>query len=284
NNKEADLLGQQATIKLKIRLQEQANEEEAQKKEEAANKKAEAEAKRHAKELEREYKKHLAELQKAAERAIKLRNDIQGPVSGGGTDPIIQFLKEQNKFAGLTQLQGNGPRIVPNIPKDTLNNIKKQYGELAGLLNNTLTPAFESMFDAINSGQNAFEALGKAIVRSIEQLIAQLAAMAAVAGILSLITGGAAGGGLSFMSAFNSFSGIKIPHMAGGGIVPSGFSGDRFPAMLNSGEAVIPLDRLPSLIGQMGMGNVTLQPSIHYDATGFRVMLNRVDKSINRRY
>ena len=37
--------------------------------------------------------------------------------------------------------------------------------------------------------------------------------------------------------------------MAEGGIVPGGYPNDSFPAMLQSREAVIPLDRLPGILG-----------------------------------
>jgi hypothetical protein len=45
---------------------------------------------------------------------------------------------------------------------------------------------------------------------------------------------------------------IKPPGLAAGGIIPPGFEGDRFPAMLNSGEAVIPLDKLFRVLGNGG--------------------------------
>ena len=37
--------------------------------------------------------------------------------------------------------------------------------------------------------------------------------------------------------------------LADGGIIPSGYNNDTFPAMLSTNEAVIPLDRLPQLMG-----------------------------------
>jgi hypothetical protein len=51
-------------------------------------------------------------------------------------------------------------------------------------------------------------------------------------------------------SAFSSA--LKVPHLAAGGIIPPGYSGDKFPAMLNSGEAVIPLDKIHNYLGGTG--------------------------------
>jgi hypothetical protein len=44
--------------------------------------------------------------------------------------------------------------------------------------------------------------------------------------------------------ALGKFIESKIPKLAQGGIVPSGFPGDTYPALLSSNEAVIPLDKL----------------------------------------
>ncbi|MEO0728595.1 MAG: hypothetical protein AAFZ63_28910 [Bacteroidota bacterium] len=66
-------------------------------------------------------------------------------------------------------------------------------------------------------------------------------------GPIGLALAAAAGGIASslFKGAINK---IAPPKLAKGGIIPPGFSGDRFPALLNSGEAVLPIDRLMQAI------------------------------------
>lgn len=61
----------------------------------------------------------------------------------------------------------------------------------------------------------------------------------------------------------------KIPKLASGGIIPEGFPNDTFPALLSSGEAVIPLNRqLP------GMGGGSLQTvRVIGDIRGDRIKL-----------
>lgn len=84
-----------------------------------------------------------------------------------------------------------------------------------------LTPAFNSFKDAIKEGKNAFQAFGQAILQSLAQVIQKLIQTAILAGIISLISGGAsnaAKGGLSFAGAFKSaFGGFRA---AGGPVQP----------------------------------------------------------------
>lgn len=56
----------------------------------------------------------------------------------------------------------------------------------------------------------------------------------------------------------------QLPKMANGGIVPDGFSNDKFPAMLNSGEMVIPLKKVAEIFGnEQGTGNKEVVFKIH---------------------
>ena len=60
--------------------------------------------------------------------------------------------------------------------------------------------------------------------------------------------------GVIAMIAILSSSKSKATGMAEGGIIPSGYANDSFPAMLSTNEAVIPLDKLPQLV-DMNKGN-----------------------------
>lgn len=141
-------------------------------------------------------------------------------------------------------------------PKD---DIPKLYEELnsqltfaAQLVSNTLAPAFQNMFSAIMAGEDPLKSFFQTLGQQVQQLISQLIAAAIKALVLSAITGG----GTFFGTAFGKILGVNIPtHMATGGIVPKGFNNDTFPAMLSSGEAVIPLHQLSNLVGNMGSGS-----------------------------
>lgn len=70
--------------------------------------------------------------------------------------------------------------------------------------------------------------------------------------------------------------------LAEGGIVPPGFPNDSFPARLTSNEAVIPLDRINSIVGQLnGMGG-TLQTAVSGNDLLF--ILNRAERRQGRGY
>ena len=85
-----------------------------------------------------------------------------------------------------------------------------------------------------------------------------LALAAAITGSIQTAPGpvglalAAAAGGIASGLLRGAIAKIKVPKLAAGGIIPPGFEGDRFPAMLNSGEAVIPLDKLFRVLGNGG--------------------------------
>lgn len=100
----------------------------------------------------------------------------------------------------------------------------------------------------------------KQIGNSIKMLIVDLIAAAIRAAILALIfkaIGLEVGGASSFSGIFAKLmSGGGGTGMATGGIVPPGYPNDTFPARLSSNEAVIPLDRLDSIMGGRGDGGI----------------------------
>lgn len=123
----------------------------------------------------------------------------------------------------------------------------------ARLIQQTLQPAFETLFSSILKGENAFKAFFQALGSSITQLISKLLAAAATAAILSAIFPGGVGGAKGFGGIFKLLVGGGTG-LAEGGIVPPGFPNDSFPARLTSNEAVIPLNRIDSVLGG-GLGN-----------------------------
>lgn len=247
--------------------------------------------------------KELAEWQRYAEALAKVQRDLYAkfmfnPSRGSmpvGTLPTIPGKPNYtNQYLDSlrSQYEANlGTSIPVNInyqqTKELDDFIKKikdteaNQQSLANMLNNTLTPAFENMFASIMQGENVFKSLGNAIMQAVTQLIAQMAAMAAVAAIFSAVTG------TPFPASFKliSGSGMKIPGMATGGIVPPGFNNDTFPAMLSSGEAVIPLDKLQSIIGTLGGNNNNgFVAETRISGNDLVLLVSRAGKSINRQF
>jgi hypothetical protein len=142
----------------------------------------------------------------------------------------------------------------------------KANEEISRALSSIETAGFASLGDAIGkaiSGGNLTEAfaalggqLGSVITQLGEQMISlgviALATKKAIASFFTnpfaLIAAGVA------LTAFGSViqSKLSVPHLAEGGIIPPGYNGDKFPAMLNSGEAVIPLNKIHSILGNTG--------------------------------
>jgi tape measure domain-containing protein len=109
----------------------------------------------------------------------------------------------------------------------------------------------------LNTAKLAIDTAKQIIQSLLAQAIASAIAGESRKGLLGLITAGVAVAGISAL--FNS----KVPKLADGGIVPPGFEGDKFPAFLNSGEAVIPINRLLDSIaaGGSGGGNFVVRGS-----------------------
>lgn len=138
--------------------------------------------------------------------------------------------------------------------------LSEQLQAVAGTVTGVVTEGFSSFFETLaEGGQNAFQGFISAIKKLVIQLLVAVATAAALAGLFTIISGGAGGlanikGLLGFSSGslFKNF--LKIPGFAEGGIIPPGYPNDSFPARLTSGEAIIPLDRIDRYLSQPGGG------------------------------
>ena len=103
----------------------------------------------------------------------------------------------------------------------------------------------------LNAAQQVIDAL---LATAIVAVIAKNAAMP-----WGLI--GAAVGLGALMALWDSYKAkaVSSAHLAEGGIIPDGYPGDRYPAMLSSREAVIPLDKLPGILEGAFSGGKTRQ-------------------------
>jgi hypothetical protein len=124
---------------------------------------------------------------------------------------------------------------------------------LASQVSGVLTPAFDALFDAITTKQDVLKAFFSAIGNSVKQLIKQLIQAAIQAAVLSLLTGGTAKGGFSFLGAFK-----KITGFAEGGLVTgpvSALVGEGRGTSASNPEVIAPLDKLKDFFGNMMPGN-----------------------------
>jgi len=109
---------------------------------------------------------------------------------------------------------------------------------------NSVEGAFATFFSNIGKG---FDQMLAGFVNMLNQMMAQMAAKAVMFLILDLISGGtgtlAELAGELTKGGFKSFMGF-----ANGGVVPPGYPGDTYPALLTSGETVVPAGQ-PSALG-----------------------------------
>jgi hypothetical protein len=164
--------------------------------------------------------------------------------------------------------------------------LSEQIASLANGIQQGLTQSFEGLFTTIvEGGKNAFGNFLNILKDVVKQILIQLASAIASAAILAalftVIFPGSAGG---FGSAFKTILGggglgSLIPGLAQGGIVPSGYPNDTYLARLSSGEAVIPLNRLNSML-DMGGGQMVADTVIR----GEDIVLsyNRASKTLGR--
>jgi len=155
-------------------------------------------------------------------------------------------------------------------------NIKLLVEELQKLSQiETIVSGIDALGSSIESlaeqGALSFQSFARAALSAISDVIGALIKQG-VANAIAKNLGAAPGpvglalaafAGVAASSLFKgAINKITAPKLKDGGIIPPGFSGDRFPAFLNSGEAVIPLDRLfKELNGGGGGGQFILRGS-----------------------
>jgi hypothetical protein len=106
-----------------------------------------------------------------------------------------------------------------------------------------LTPAIDSVFSAIESGENVFDAIGDSLKKLVIQLVATVAKAAILAAILAAITGGASlaggaaagAGGKAFPELFKQILGQQI---TGARVSPFGGVATQSTGMLMQGEVI----------------------------------------------
>ena len=182
-----------------------------------------------------------------------------------GTSSVLEGLNNAISLANFTKEQKR------------IEDMRKELLKLGDTLNGFVTPAFDAAFDAMAKGENPIQAVGEAIKALVIDLAKAALQAAIVAGIISLLNPGA-----KFGDIFAKLIGIKLPKFAQGGIVPSGYPNDSYPAMLSSNEAVIPLDRLGSMMNTGG-GFPSYLPAFELRGDVLRAWYQRAESSYRRR-
>lgn len=177
----------------------------------------------------------------------------------GITIPVVLGLKDADLLIALTkglklgQLKQNIDKatgfegLLNSLEKageathKTLGGISKETAQEARLINDTLTPAFEDMFQAILDGENPLMTFFDSIVHGIERVIKKLIEAAIEAEILNIISGGTVGEAKGFGQIFAKILGFR----AGGGSVIGGGAyivGEKGPELFvpNQSGTVIP--------------------------------------------
>ena len=154
-----------------------------------------------------------------------------------------------------------------------------------------LAETFAGSLGKIAAGAGGLQILFTGLVDVLAGVLEQVGKLAIQTGVAMLaikkalkfgnpVVAIAAGAALVALSSFVKAKLAKAaPGLAEGGIIPPGFSNDTFPAFLSSGEAVIPLDRLPGLVGATQGGYIA---ETRIDGQDLVIMLRKAESNINR--
>lgn len=163
---------------------------------------------------------------------------------------VIEEMKkaENERKYDLSKPTGQGAKNQAAIIED----VNAKYLRQADIITSILTPATDSLFDAIMKREGAIKAFFSSMASAIQNVIKQLMRAVVQAGILSLLTGGASnvkGGGLSFGGALK-----KILGFASGGLTfgpTAAIVGEGMGTNRSNPEVIAPLDRLRSFFSDM---------------------------------
>lgn len=145
---------------------------------------------------------YFAALKKEAE---KIFSDLQAEIDKlTRRNPILiraEQVQAEQRQRGNEFFSALGiPGADENAPASLLTDTQRAAVNLASVMNQTVLPAFNGLFDAIRAGENPVKAFFQSLGQALTQLIQKLIAAVLQAALLSAITGGAASFGKSFKS------------------------------------------------------------------------------------
>jgi hypothetical protein len=223
----------------------------------------------------------LAKQAKAAEDAEKamrkLNAESMKKITGGlnpvTTDELMgsgAMTDQQNKILEAMQTVGSGRISGMQLPTEQVKELDLALKELPASYTTTvdqmtadserLQGAFEAIGESLGTALGEFmkgEAKFDEVVGSLLQSIIKVVAGYLTQTVAASFAGGASSGGpaapftgaAAAAAALSMFGAIVPALMAEGGTVPGGYPGDTYPAMLTSGETVIPPHKLDMMGG-----------------------------------
>lgn len=218
--------------------------------------------------------------------AAELLKDLQTEITRlTKTNPVIvefQRVQTEEKARGAEFFQALGIASADeNAPKSLLTDTQKAAVNLAGVMNQTVVPAFDALFSAIKAGENPIKAFFQGLGQALQQLIQKILQAIIQAALLSIITGGKT----SFGGAFKSLLGFK----AEGGPVFANrpyVVGERGPELFipQGGGRIIPNN-------EMNSGLQGIQPAMsgfvaktRLEGKDLALIISRVAQSQNRNF
>lgn len=231
------------------------------------------------------YQGQIDDIRKqAAETDQQRRDEILERIRQSGMSQVDLMREQMEKELQLFAENAEQKAIIQDYWNQK---IKEQtegsLDDIAGAWNNMSEIAGGAMagmaneLGALMSGAEAdFKSLAKSMLNSISQIINGLLAKAiagmiageAQKGLFGLATAAIGVGAIKAMFASN------VPQMASGGVIPSGYPNDTYPALLSSGETVIP----PKKLGSMGGG--VFKATFHGAGNDFYAWMKETDRRI----
>jgi hypothetical protein len=209
--------------------------------------------------------------------------------AGGAAASGVKELDPERTARAMAMLDKEANRIFVQGETEKAKEVRKllkiqeqDYVRFANTVSNIATNSIMGLWDAMERGQNVSDAIGEMFQNLTKQIAEAVIQAAIFAGILSLISGGAAGGGVSFIGAFT-----KVLGLASGGVA----TGPTL-AMIGEGsesEAVLPLSKLGNIMqgsfnaGSMNGNNMAQNGQFVLKGNDLVLALNRSNTSLNLR-
>ena len=209
--------------------------------------------------------------------------------AGGAAASGVKELDPERTARAMAMLDKEANRIFVQGETEKAKEVRKllkiqeqDYVRFANTVSNIATNSIMGLWDAMERGENISNAIGEMFQNLTKQIAEAVIQAAIFAGILSLISGGAAGGGVSFIGAFT-----KVLGLASGGVA----TGPTL-AMIGEGsesEAVLPLSKLGNIMqgsfnaGSMNGNNMAQNGQFVLKGNDLVLALNRSNTSLNLR-
>lgn len=203
---------------------------------------------------------------------------LKGP-KGENFDNVLNQLDELTEKAAQAQLALE----MRNLKIDAIASFATLFGETIGKVAAGSKDAWDGLIEGLIS-----------IVKQIGSVLIGLGSWLLAIGLPIGANYLAAGIGITAIASFASASmqkrkdakeeaeKTKVPGMALGGIVPPGYPNDSYPAMLTSGEAVIPAKKLPEFTKEKVDLNVTVQGVVR--GSDLHYIIKEVDRKYKNSY